>query len=197
MPRLIFVRHGETDWNVEFRLQGQRDTPINGRGRDQAREVGRALRGRFAGSRAPDAADYDFVASPLARCRETMELAREAMGLAPNAYRTDASLIELSFGRWEGLTWSEVKTRDPWAAQAREGDKWTFQPPGGESYAMLAERIRPWLDGLRRDTFVVSHGGVARVLMAMIGGVAKTTAPRANIMQGRALLFDDETMRWL
>lgn len=195
--RLIFLRHGETDWNVESRLQGQRDTPLNARGRDQAAAVGRTMRDFLGGHGAPEAAGFDFVASPLERTRETMELARAQMGLDPAAYATDPRLVELSFGRWEGLTWNELVERDPWAAKAREGDKWHFTPPGGESYEMLAARIRPWLEGLSRDTFVVSHGGVARVLLALIGGVPPGKAPQAPITQGRAILFEDGAFRWL
>ena len=126
-----------------------------------------------------------------------MELARSAMGLEPSAYEMDPRLMELSFGRWEGLIWPEVKAMDPWAAKAREGNKWTFQPPGGESYAMLAERLRPWLETVSGDTLIVSHGGVARVLLTMIGGHSTAKAPLSDIHQGRVLLFEGQTARWL
>ena len=191
--RLIFLRHGETDWNVERRLQGQKDTPLNGCGRDQARQVGRAVR-RWRGA---ELDGLHFVASPLDRTRETMQLARSAMGLDPTAYTTDARLMELTFGRWEGLTWDELQARDPRAADAREGDKWSFQPPDGESYAMLAERLEPWLASVKRETLVVSHGGVARVLMAMIGGADTAKAPKFEILQGRALIFEAGKFGWL
>ena len=122
-----------------------------------------------------------YVASPLGRARRTMELARAALGLPPQAYATDARLMELSFGSWEGLTWPEVQARAPEAAVARETSKWDFAPPDGESYAMLALRIAPWLDELDGDTLVVSHGGVARVLLALIGGVAHERAAVSNL----------------
>jgi broad specificity phosphatase PhoE len=191
--RLIFIRHGETDWNVERRLQGQKDTPLNGRGRDQASAVGRLVRDW----RGADLANLRFVASPLGRTCETMRLARAAMGLPPDAFETEPRLMELTFGRWEGLTWEELKAIDPWAARAREGDKWSFTPPGGESYAMLAERLRPWPAAVESETVVVSHGGVARVLMALAGGVPIGTAPVSDIHQGRALIFEDGRCRWL
>ncbi len=196
-PRIIFLRHGETDWNVEYRLQGQRDTPLNGRGRDQASAVGARLRGYFGDDAATLDQSLRFVASPLLRTRDTMRLARHAMGLDPERFATDLRLLELSFGRWEGLTWDELKARDPLAAKAREGDKWHFEPPGGESYAMLASRVRPWLDELDGDTLVVSHGGVARVLMAMIGGLSQTQAPVAEVKQGRALIFERGACQWI
>ena len=86
-----------------------------------------------------------FYASPLIRARQTMELARAAMGLAPERYQLSSTLMELTFGDWEGLTWPEVEARDSAGARAREADKWNFAPPRGESYAMLVERVRPWL----------------------------------------------------
>lgn len=191
--RLIFLRHGETDWNVESRLQGQHDTPMNGRGRDQASAVGRQVRDW----RGPELAGLRFIASPLQRTCETMRLARAAMELAPDAFETDPRLMELTFGRWEGLTWEELKARDPTAARAREGDKWSFTPPGGESYAMLAERLKPWLATITAETVVVSHGGVARVLMAMIGNIPPEKAPVSDIHHGRALIFETGLCHWL
>ena len=110
--RLIFVRHGETAYNAENRLQGQLDTPLNARGREQARAVGGTLR-RLMGREIDllDAAQA-FFASPLERARETMEIARAAMGLEPERYRLDPVLKELSFGVWEGLTWPEIEVKD-------------------------------------------------------------------------------------
>jgi probable phosphoglycerate mutase len=192
--RLIFIRHGETDWNAEGRLQGQHDIPLNGRGRDQAASAGRDARKYIARE---GLTELRYVASPLSRTRDTMEIARGAMGLDPREYALDDRLMELSFGRWEGLIWPQVQAMDPWAAKAREGDKWLFQPPGGESYAMLADRLRPWLATVSSDTLVVSHGGVARVLMAMIGGIPVADAPMMDIHQGRVLIFENGARRWL
>ena len=113
MPRpiLYFARHGETDWNRERRLQGQHDIPLNALGRVQASRCGELLRGLLERDGRP-AAQYDYVSSPLGRARETMELMRAAMGLDPGAYRTDARLMEMSFGRWEGFTFAELQARE-------------------------------------------------------------------------------------
>jgi broad specificity phosphatase PhoE len=195
--RLIFVRHGETAYNAENRLQGQRDTPLNARGREQARAVGATLRNLLGAEldRLDEAGA--FVASPLERTRDTMEIAREAMGLAPKHYRLDPLLKELSFGAWEGLTWSEIEVKDPKGLRARHEDRWAFAPSGGESYAMLANRLRPWLDGLSEHTFVISHGGVARVLMTLIAGVPPEKAVGAPIIQGRAIVFENGSCHWI
>jgi broad specificity phosphatase PhoE len=160
--RIIFVRHGETAYNAENRLQGQRDVALDARGRDQARAVARTLRARIGPDIDRLEAAEAFVASPLLRARETMELVRAAMDLPPKPYRLYAALMEISFGAWEGFTWAELRVRDPKGVAARRADKWGFIPPGGESYAMLVERLRPWLAALDGDILVVAHGGVAR-----------------------------------
>jgi probable phosphoglycerate mutase len=195
--RILFVRHGETDYNAEGRLQGQRDIPLNGKGREQAGAVGRSLRNVFG----PELERLDvreaFVASPLARACETMKIARMAMGLVPERFGRSPELKELTFGDWEGLTWPQVEARDPAGVAARRADIWNFAPPNGESYAMLAERLEPWLAGLTGDSFVVSHGGVARALMTLLAGISPETAASANVWQGRALVFENGGFAWL
>ena len=97
-PVLYYVRHGETEWNRDGRLQGQHDSVLTARGRAQAvqsAEIVRELVTRDGG----DVAALDFVASPLGRARTTMEALRATLGLDPVEYRTDARLAELAFGR--------------------------------------------------------------------------------------------------
>ncbi|KAA2242245.1 histidine phosphatase family protein [Salinarimonas soli] len=190
-PRILFVRHGETDWNAEGRLQGQHDIPLNAVGREQADRVGTTL-ARLV----PGIGDLDFVASPLGRTRETMERLRAVIGLAPEAYGLDERLKEITFGSWEGLTWPEVRARDAAAASERERRKWDYVPPGGESYAMLLERVRPAIDALTRETVLVSHGGVARVLLAMLCNVSPRQAAGLDIWQGRVLVIADGHFTW-
>jgi probable phosphoglycerate mutase len=189
---LCIVRHGETDWNVEGRLQGQKDIPLNGKGRAQAESVGRILR-----RDCPDVLSFDFVSSPLLRARQTMELMRAAMKLDPDAYRRDDRLKELTFGEWEGYTWPEMRLRDAAACDARQADKWGYCPPGGESYSMLSDRIAGWLKDVNGPTLAVTHGGVARVLLGLLAGVGEADLPLKDITQGRALLFDGEKARWI
>ena len=165
--------------------------PLNDFGRVQAEEAGARLR-RLV----PASEDLDYVASPLGRARETMELMRQAMGLPSKEYRTDERFIELTFGDWEGLTWKEVRARDANAATARTRDKWAFAPPGGESYAMLAERIAPAVAELTRDVVIVSHGGVARVLLHLLCKMPRHQAPIADIWQGKVLVFRSNGYAW-
>ncbi|HYW60233.1 MAG TPA: histidine phosphatase family protein [Xanthobacteraceae bacterium] len=190
MPLLYFVRHGETDWNAERRLQGQHDTPLNAVGRDQALTCGAILRALFERvGHDPD--DFDYVASPLSRARVTMELMRGVVGLDLPGYRTDARLAELSFGRWEGFTFAELRQREPdtLALAMREHDKWGFAPPGGESYADLLVRVREWHATVARDTVVVAHGGVARTLLVHFKIEPPAAAPLHDIDQGVVYQF--------
>jgi len=140
MPLLYYIRHGETDWNTQGRLQGRRDLPINAHGRAQARQCAEILRELIARE---DDRQPDFVSSPLGRARETMEIVRAALGLDPAAYRIDECLIEISFGGWEGFTLDELGRSAPDAVAARERDKWRFTPPGAESYACNSASARP------------------------------------------------------
>ena len=192
-PTIYFIRHGETDWNLEGRLQGQKDIPLNDLGRVQAEEAGRRLRGLV-----PHVEDLAYVASPMSRTRETMERLRAAIGLHPESYRLDERLVELTFGSWEGLTWKEVRKAEPQAAAMRERDKWSYVPPGGgESYAMLADRVRSILDDIARDTVIVSHGGVARAFLALACGVSSRQAASMDIWQGRILVIEGRKHRWV
>ncbi|HEX2654971.1 MAG TPA: histidine phosphatase family protein [Xanthobacteraceae bacterium] len=182
-PLLYFIRHGETDWNIEGRLQGQSDTPLNARGRKQAVACGKILAGVFAREgRNPNEPDY--VASPLSRARETMELVRSTLGLAPDHFHLDPALMELSFGRWEGSTIPELRVIDAQGIVERERDKWNFVPPGGESYEQLTQRVATWLKTATRDTVVLAHGGTMRALVTLLEIAPKRTAPVMPIDQG-------------
>jgi broad specificity phosphatase PhoE len=192
VPTLVFLRHGETDWNVEGRLQGQHDVPINAKGRGQARVNGETVL-REVG----EAVGFDFVASPLVRARETMEIARTAMGLDPAAYRVDDRLKELTFGEWEGYTYRDIAKVDPGWIERRQADKWLFQPPGGESYQMLSKRIVGWLGTVDRPTVVVSHGGVGRVLRAHLLALDPLRTVIEDFPHDRVFLWRDGGGRWL
>ena len=185
---LYFVRHGETDWNLEGRLQGQRDVELNAVGRRQATASG-AILGALLRRLGRQPNEFVYVSSPLSRALETMALLRQALSLDPAPNRIDARLQELSFGDWEGATLAEIRARDPVAIAARERDKWSFEPPGGESYARLSQRVAAWYASLNEDTVAVAHGGIARALMVVLRLVPPASAPLIEVEQGVVYAF--------
>jgi broad specificity phosphatase PhoE len=193
-PLVYIARHGQTAWNAEARLQGQADTDLNALGRQQATENGQRLAELIHNPQ-----DFDFVASPMKRTRETMERLRAAMYLDPHAYRTDPHLVEVHFGDWQGFTFAELETRYPGARRTRALDKWNFQPPGerAESYQMLLQRVRPWFDALNRQTVCVTHGGVMRTLFRFVLGMEEDEAANLEIPQDRVLRLQGERLEWL
>ena len=191
-PTIVFLRHGETDWNVEGRLQGQQDIPLNDNGRRQARRNGEVIANAI-----PAVAGFDFVASPLGRARETMEIARSAMGLDPKGYRTDERLLEITFGDWEGFTYRDLERQKPGRLAERDANKWDFLPPGGESYRMLSDRIVAWLATIERPTVVVAHGGVGRVARAHLLGLDRAASVVADFPHDRVFLWREGQGVWL
>jgi len=179
---LYFIRHGQTDWNAARRMQGQTDIPINEVGRGQARRNGETLAGLLS---APQ--DFDFIASPLSRPRETMEIIRDALGLEAKDFPTDKRLMEISFGKFEGMTFDEISKKMPEEFAHRQKDIWLNAPPGGESYADLTERVEQWYLELKRDTICVAHGGVSRSLRGIVLKLPPAEIVELDVPQDKVL----------
>jgi len=161
---LLLARHGETDWNREGRWQGQTNTSLNERGREQARALAAQL------------GDEDIVAvyaSDLDRAVETAEIVAAACGGLP--VHRDPRLRELEFGDWEGLTTAEIEVRFPdevarWRADGGAAGS------NGESYAQMGERVVAALEEIAaahagETVLVILHGGPIRGLLAHAAGI--------------------------
>jgi len=172
---LHVIRHGECEHNIAGRIAGQNDTPLTQRGREQARANGRLLRDLCV-----DLDAADFFASPLHRASATMELLREAAGLAPSGYRADRRLMEIDFGDQTGLP---IRQAGPYGAA-----HWDHVRPNGESLAMVHARIGAFLSGLARDAVIVTHAGPLRMIRAHLLGLSREATldyhpPNAGIMR--------------
>ena len=110
-----------------------------------------------------------FVASPLGRARQTMELVRGVLKLPLSGYAIDDRLREIGYGEWEGSTLAEMQAKDPDLFAQRQAEKWTVAPPGGETYVSVQARMTDWYRGLTADAVAVAHGGTARALMVELG----------------------------
>lgn len=193
-PIIYFIRHGQTDWNADERFQGQKDIPINETGRGQAGRNGRALLDLLQ-----QPSTCDFVASPLSRTRETMEIVRAELGLDRQEYRTDNRLVELNYGDWEGSTTTELRQAYSDLFKTRKRNKWEFVPPGdeAESYAMQEKRFAPWLDSVDHPTVCVTHGGILRCVWKIAGRISGEEAGKLSIPQDRILRLQDGQLSWL
>jgi probable phosphoglycerate mutase len=193
-PTIYFIRHGETSWNAEGRLQGTLDVPLNELGRKQAVHAGEVLADLFARD-GRDKRDLVYVASPLGRARTTMDFVREVLGLPPGDYAIDDRLREIGYGEWEGSTLAEMKAKDPEFYARRLTQKWTMSAPGGESYAAVQVRMRDWYDSVTADTVTVAHGGTCRALMVALGHETPQSASDLTIEQGTVYVFAGGALR--
>ena len=187
---IYYIRHGETSWNAQGRLQGTQDTALNDLGRSQAVQSGHILSDLLARD-GRNKSELPYLSSPLLRARTTMELMRGALDLPPHDYATDDRLREIGYGRWEGFTLAEMEAADPAFFAKRLADKWRVAPEGGETYEAVQRRMRDWYDHLRSDMVVVAHGGTARALMVALGFETPQSASDLPIAQGAVYVFGD------
>ena len=193
-PVIYYIRHGETSWNAQGRLQGTQDVPLNDLGRRQAAHAGNVLANLLTRD-GRDKATLPFVASPLQRARATMELVRGALKLPTETYALDDRLREIGYGVWEGSTLAEMQAADPELYARRLTAKWTMAPKGGETYAEVQRRMRDWYDAVNGDTIAVAHGGTARALMVALGIETPASAADLLIEQGAVYVFGDGSLK--
>jgi len=181
----LLVRHGETEWNLEQRIQGRLDSPLTERGIAQANSIGRRI------GALPEMATAGIVASPLMRARRTAEIiCRHRPGAT---LRLDNRLREISLGSWDGLSRDEIGLRAPGIFEGDGRYEWYFRSPDGETYDAFADRIADWL-GEAVETpalIVVTHGIVSRVLRGLYAGLPRNVALSLPNTQDRMFLLSN------
>jgi len=176
MTLLATLRHAETAWSRDKRIQGRTDVPLSSAGR--AALQARALPALCDGMRA--------VTSPLARCVETATLLGHA-----DAVR-EPRIAEMHWGAWEGRRIADLRTTLGAAMQANEARGLDFRPEGGESPREVLQRLRPWLGELAaraQATLAFTHRGVIRVLLAEACGWNMLGRPPAKLDWGAVHVF--------
>ncbi|MCL5968090.1 MAG: histidine phosphatase family protein [Betaproteobacteria bacterium] len=168
--RILAIRHGETAWNRDNRIQGQLDIELNMTGRWQAERTAEALRGEALGA---------VYSSDLSRAADTAAAIARAQGLSTQLH---AGLRERHFGVCQGSRWSELETTQPELTALWRRRVPDFAPPGGESLLMLRQRVLQALEDvavahLGQQIVVVTHGGVLDTLYRLATGV-DLQAPR-------------------
>jgi broad specificity phosphatase PhoE len=174
---IYLVRHGQTVFNRDSRLQGRIDSPLTELGLAQAAQVGAWFKPRI-----DDPARWTVSASPLGRTRKTAERLAAEAGLGGRVV-VDERLIELSIGSWEGKTRSELEALRPDLA----GQPFFMHCPDGETWASASARLGAWLDDWAdrndHDVIAVSHAGAGKVLRALYLGLGIEAARQLETPQ--------------
>jgi broad specificity phosphatase PhoE len=164
MTRLCLIRHGQTDWNLEGRYQGQSDTPLNETGRNQARTLARQLEGGSFGA---------IYSSDLERAKETADVIGSVLRMPVT---TDSRLREINQGEWEGQYVDIIRNRYVALWKQRTTDPASVRPPGGETVREVAERVHAALDDIARlhpdgPVLIVSHGLALATIICKVRGI--------------------------
>lgn len=164
---LLLIRHGETDWNNQWRIQGHTDTPLNARGIEQAEKLAARL--------AAEGNINAVYSSPFSRARVTAEKISAKFNIEPIF---DDRLKEKALGEFEGLALAEIEQRYPEFYKAWQESKDHYPFPGEESSQALYQRVQAFLEDLKaRHTndapiAVVSHGATISMFVATLAGIA-------------------------
>ena len=188
MGSWYLVRHGETDWNRDGIIQGQSDPPLNERGIEAARSLGRRI------------APYGLTAaysSDLARASETAKVILEGR---PVPAQTDRDLREFSYGEWEGMTLDEARSLEPGVFDRQLGvGNGDFAAPQGETTAQLLGRVRRFYARTierhdpEENLLIVTHGGPVRALLVLLLGLPREYFWRVRVDLGSLSIISNHT----
>lgn len=188
MGRLVLLRHGESQWNLENRFTGWVDVPLSQRGIQEAKNAGEKLRG-FTFDRA--------FTSVLTRANETLRLVLEVIGQSGIPVEKDKALNERMYGELQGLNKAETakKYGDEQVKIWRRS--FDVRPPGGESLKDTAERVLPYYERhikpylAKGETLLIAaHGNSLRALVMELEQLSKEQVLELNIPTGAPLLYE-------
>jgi 2,3-bisphosphoglycerate-dependent phosphoglycerate mutase len=188
MARLVLLRHGESQWNLENRFTGWVDVPLSPRGIQEAKDAGEKLRSfRF---------DRAFT-SVLARAIETLRLVLEAIGQTGIPIEKDKTLNERMYGELQGLNKDETAKKYGEQQVKIWRRSYDVRPPGGESLKDTAERVLPYYEQtikpylLKGDTILISaHGNSLRALIMELEQLSREQVLELNIPTGAPLIYE-------
>lgn len=188
MARLVLLRHGESQWNLENRFTGWVDVPLSPRGVEEAKNAGDKLKG-FTFDRA--------FTSVLSRANETLRFVLEAIGQTAIPIEKDKALNERMYGELQGLNKAETATKYGDAQVKIWRRSYDVRPPGGESLKDTAERVLPYYDTrikpcvLKGETILIAaHGNSLRALVMQLEQLSKEQVLELNIPTGAPLLYE-------
>ncbi len=164
MKRFCLVRHGQTDWNLEGRFQGQSDTPLNETGRVEAHTLAGKLKGL----------SFEAIfSSDLLRAKETAAIVGRVLGIEVTL---EPRLREINQGEWEGQFVEDIRARNAENWDRRTIDPANFHPPGGESVTEVADRTQAAMNDIahqypRGRVLIVTHGLALATIICRVNGI--------------------------
>ncbi len=166
---ILICRHGETQWNIQARKQGNLDSPLTITGLKQGKSLANMLKDHI------DLQSSTILCSPLARTKQYASIICDTSGVSYAGVTFDDRLKEHSFGLWEGLNEVEIEEIFPGMVKARESDWWNYRVPEGESYALLESRLQPFIEELSNDEnyIIVTHEMVSKVMRKILLGLSE------------------------
>jgi len=176
---IYLLRHGETSWNLEGRLQGRQDSPLTDFGRRQAQLYADLLRSHF-----PDGQLPPFQVSPLGRAQQTANLIRANFPGLPGPYLIEPRLAEVSFGDWEGQTFDDIEDDYADLIDAYDDLDWLFEAPNGEGYEDAVQRVESWLAAQSGALIAVSHGLTAQIICSRYLGLSRADVAAFTVEHG-------------
>lgn len=188
MARLVLLRHGESQWNLENRFTGWVDVPLSPRGIQEAKQAGETLRG-FTFDRA--------FTSVLVRANDTLRLVLDVIGQSNIPIDKDKALNERMYGELQGLDKAETAKKYGEAQVKIWRRSYDVRPPGGESLKDTAERVLPYYEHtikpslLRGETILIAaHGNSLRALIMELEQLSREQVLELNIPTGAPLLYE-------
>lgn len=174
MKTIYFVRHGQTEFNLQKRLQGWRDSPLSENGVEQVKRVAKAVEQLDA---------VKGFASPLGRAQQTAGIIRDEISFDFEALD---DLREVSFGDFEGNTLPELDVKFPGEWEKRQNNKWTYCPPGGEANTDAVERGRRAADRFSNEAedgpvLVIAHFAINRIIFSLLAGIEPDEIIQINV----------------
>ena len=188
MSRLVLLRHGESQWNLENRFTGWVDVPLSPKGKEEAKTAGEKLRGYRL--------DRAF-SSVLTRANETLRIVLEALGQTGIPIEKDKALNERMYGELQGLNKAETAKKFGEEQVKIWRRSFDVRPPGGESLKDTAERvlpyyearIKPWL--AKGETILIAaHGNSLRALVMQLDQMTREQVLELNIPTGAPLCYE-------
>ncbi|MGI2260249.1 histidine phosphatase family protein [Shewanella sp. GXUN23E] len=190
--QIYILRHGQTRFNAEGRLQGHCNSALTALGESQALALGRALY-RHLQQSGETAQQWQVIASPLGRAIQTAQRVCEGLGLDDSAIQTDERVMEARLGDWEQQAINDIMAAHP---QLTGRADWYLQAPNAESLEAIKARLESWLadPATPQKIILISHGLTGQILRGKLGGLTDAAMWQLDRPQDAFYLYSQQQL---